>query len=157
MQCTVVSIYEPKFSLKIYRPLFSSRVAAGFPSPAEHYIEGRINLNEILIEHQLATFFIRVIGDSMSPEICEGELLVVDRMADPANRDIVVARIGDDLCVKRLRVFPDKTVYLMSENLIYQPILLTPEMDYEIWGVVLHSIKSFRKSSVRKNSKGDRR
>ena len=153
MKCQVVSIHIPKVSRQIYRPLFSSRVAAGFPSPAENYIEGRIDLNEILIEHQLSTFYIRVIGDSMTPEICEGELLVVDRMEEPRNRDIVVARIGEDLCVKRLRVFPDKTVYLMSENPGYQPILLTPEMDYEIWGVVLHSVKSFRKSSKRKTSK----
>jgi DNA polymerase V len=94
-----------------------------------------------------------VIGDSMTPEICEGDLLVVDRMEEPRNRDIVVARIGEDLCVKRLRVFPDQTVYLMSENPGYKPILLTPEMDYEIWGVVLHSVKSFRKSSKRKTSK----
>lgn len=146
MNCTVVSIFIPQTSRKVYRPLISSRVAAGFPSPAENYIEGRIDLNNELIRHQLATFYIRVIGDSMEPEISEGELLVVDRMIDPANRDIVVARIGDDLCVKRLRVLPDRKVYLFSENLNYQPIPLLPDMDYEIWGVVVHSIKSFNSS-----------
>jgi DNA polymerase V len=144
MQCTVVSIHIPNFSRKIYRPLFSWRVAAGFPSPAENYIEGRINLNEVLIKHQLSTFYIRVMGDSMYPVITEGEMLVVDRMEEPRNRDIVVARIGDDLCVKRLRVFPDLSVYLLSENSIYNPIQLLPDMDYEIWGKVLHSIKSFK-------------
>lgn len=144
MQCTVVSIFIPNYSRKISRPLFSSRVSAGFPSPAEHYIEGRIDLNRELIQHQLSTFYIRVIGDSMEPLIYSGELLIVDKMFEPANRDIVVARIGDDLCVKRLRVLPDKTVYLMSENLSYRPIQLLPDMDYEIWGKVLHSIKSFK-------------
>ena len=144
MQCTVVGIFIPNYSRKISRPLFSSRVAAGFPSPAENYIEGRLDLNNILIEHQLSTFYIRVIGDSMEPLIDSGELLVVDRMIEPSNRDIVVARLGDDLCVKRLRVLPDKTAYLFSENPNYRPIALLPEMDYEIWGTVLHSIKSFK-------------
>ena len=144
MQCTVVSIFIPNYSRKVARPLFSSRVAAGFPSPAENYIEGRIDLNKDLIQHQLSTFYIRVIGDSMEPLIYSGELLIVDRMFEPANRDIVVARLGDDLCVKRLRVLPNGEVALFSENPNYRPIQLLPDMDYEIWGKVLHSIKSFK-------------
>ena len=144
MQCTVIGIFVPNYSRKISRPLFSSRVAAGFPSPAENYIEGRLDLNNVLIRHQLATFYIRVIGDSMEPLIYSGELLVVDRMVEPANRDIVVARLGDDLCVKRLRVLPDGSIYLFSDNLNYKPISITDETDFEIWGTVLHSIKSFQ-------------
>ena len=97
-----------------------------------------------LVKHQLATFYIRVIGDSMEPLIYSGELLIVDRMPEPMNRDIVVARLGDDLCVKRLRMFPDGSIYLMSENPNYRPIQITDEMDCEIWGKVLHSIKSFK-------------
>ena len=144
MRCTVVSIFTPNYSRKVSRPLFSSRVSAGFPSPAENYIEGRIDLNKDLIHHQLSTFYIRVIGDSMEPLIYSGELLIVDRLYDPANRDIVVARLGDDLCVKRLRMFADGSVYLFSENPNYRPIPVTGETDFEIWGKVLHSIKSFK-------------
>lgn len=147
-QCAVVSIHEPDFSKPLFRPLFSWRIQAGFPSPAENYIEGRINLNDALVKHRLVTFYIRVIGDSMSPLIIEGELLVVDRMEEPCNRDIVVARIGDDLCVKRLRVMPDRRVCLMSENLRYDPIELTPEMDYEIWGVGRESTAKLKKLAI---------
>src|SRR5215213_4895505 len=112
MQCTVVSIFTPNYSRKLSRPLFSSRVSAGFPSPAENYIEGRIDLNKDLIQHQLSTFYIRVIGDSMEPLIFGGELLIVDKMCETKNNDIVVARLGDDLCVKRLRMFPDGNIWL---------------------------------------------
>lgn len=146
MQCTVIGIYKPNVSRKVYRPLFAWRVPAGFPSPAENYIEGRISLNDSLIDHQLATFFIEVMGDSMEPEITEGDLLVVDTMVDHKNRDIVVARIGDELCVKRLRKLADGRVYLFSDNPVYKPIEITVEMDFEIFGVVLHSIKSFKPS-----------
>src|SRR5215203_4513953 len=144
MQCTVVSVFVPNFSRKLARPLFSSRVSAGFPSPAENYIEGRIDLNKDLIEHQLSTFYIRVMGDSMEPLIYSGELLIVDRMYEPINRDIVVARLGDDLCVKRLRMLPNGEICLFSEKLNYRPIRITDETDFEIWGKVLHSIKSFK-------------
>lgn len=144
MQCVVESIFIPNFSRKVSRPLFSSRVSAGFPSPAENYIEGRIDLNKDLIQHQLSTFYIRVIGDSMEPLIASGELLIVDKMCETKDRDIVVARLGDDLCVKRLRMLPDGTVWLFSDNIDYRPIQITADIDFEIWGKVLHSIKSFK-------------
>jgi DNA polymerase V len=145
MQCVVESIFIPNFSRKVSRPLFSSRVSAGFPSPAENYIEGRIDLNKDLIHHQLSTFYIRVIGDSMEPLIFAGELLIVDKMCETKNNDIVVARLGDDLCVKRLRIFPDGNIWLFSDNINYRPIPITAEdVDFEVWGKVLHSIKSFK-------------
>jgi DNA polymerase V len=144
MQCTVSEIIVPDFSRKVSRPLFASRVSAGFPSPAESYVEGRIDLNRDLIKHQLSTFYIRVIGDSMEPLIFGGELLIVDKMCETKNNDIVVARLDSDLCVKRLRVFPDGGIWLFSDNINYRPIQITAYIDFEIWGKVLHSIKSFK-------------
>lgn len=144
MQCKVADIFVPKFYTQLLRPLIACRVSAGFPSPAEDYIEGRIDLNQDFIQHPLSTFYVRVIGDSMEPLICEGELLVVDKMCETKDRDIVVAGLGNDLCVKRLRILDDGSVWLYSENINYQPIRVTMEMDFEIWGKVLHSIQSFK-------------
>jgi DNA polymerase V len=143
MQCTVWGIFTPNFSSKISRPLISMRVPAGFPSPAEDYIEGSIDLSRDLIKHRLSTFYIRVIGDSMEPLIHSNDLLVVDRMPETNDKDIVVARFGNDLCVKRLRILNDGSVWLFSENINYKPIQVEAEDDFEIWGKVLHSIQSF--------------
>lgn len=137
-------IYAPSLNpRKLERPLILTRVAAGFPSPAEDYIEGRIDLNKDLIRHPFTTFYIRVIGDSMEPLICAGELLIVDRMPTVDDKDIVVARFGNDLCVKRLRILDDGAAYLFSENEIFKPIPIDVEDDFEIWGKVIHSIKTF--------------
>ena len=143
MQCSVWEIYAPNLSRKLLRPIVASRVAAGFPSPADDYIEGRIDLNRDLIRHPFTTFYVRVLGDSMESLICSGELLVVDRMPETKDRDIVVARLGNELCVKRLRILDDGAVLLVSENPNYKPIEIDMETDFEIWGKVLHSIQTF--------------
>ena len=143
MQCQVWEIFTPDFTRKISRPLISFRVPAGFPSPAADYIEGSIDLNRDLIKHQLSTFYIRVIGDSMETLIHSGDLLIVDRMPETNDKDIVVARLGNDLCVKRLRILENGAVWLYSENINYKPIEIGAEDDFEIWGKVLHSIQSF--------------
>ena len=143
MQCQVWKIFNPDFTKKISRPLILSYVPAGFPSPAADYIEGSIDLNIDLIKHRLTTFYIRVIGDSMETLIHSGDLLIVDRMPETNDKDIVVARIGNDLCVKRLRIFNNGAVWLYSENINYKPIQIGAEDDFEIWGKVIHSIQSF--------------
>lgn len=122
MQCKVTEIIVPNYYCHLSRPLLSSRVSAEFPSPAEDYIEGRIDLNKDLIPHPFTTFYIRVMGDSMESLICSGELLIVDRMPETKDKDIVVARIGNDLCGKRLRILDDGFVWLLSENPNYKPI-----------------------------------
>jgi len=143
MKCSVWGIFTPNLTRKLSRPLVSSRVPAGFPSPAEDYVEGRIDLNKDLIKHPLATFYVRVIGDSMETLICSGDLLIVDRMTETIDKDIVVARVGNDLCVKRLRILDDGAVWLCSENNNYKPIEIGLEDDFEIWGKVMHAIQSF--------------
>lgn len=133
------------FGKAVFRPLFSARVAAGFPSPAEDYIEGRIDLNKELIRHPLATFYVRVIGDSMiNAGILPGALIVVDRMEEARDGDIVIARINDELCVKRLSLGDDGLIWLLSENEHYQPIEIKMEDEFEVWGKVLHCVISFK-------------
>ena len=117
-------------------------VSAGFPSPAEDYIEGRIDLNRDLIKHPIATFYIKVIGDSMrDARIDEGDLLVVDRAAETNDGDIVVARVGNDLTIKRLCIENSGRIWLCPENPAYEPIEITEDCDFEVWGRVMYSIQ----------------
>ena len=142
MNCRVEVIIRPDRRTRLSRPLISSYVPAGFPSPAEDYVEGRIDLNRDLIKHPLTTFYIRVVGDSMLPEIHPGSLLIVDRGMPTYSGHIVVARINDELCIKKLSIEEDGKITLLSENSRYNPILITEAMDFEVWGRVMHSIRT---------------
>jgi DNA polymerase V len=136
----LAEIYLPGRVRRLLRPVIMWRIPAGFPSPAEDYVEGRIDLNRDLIKHPLATFYIRVEGDSMEPKILSGALIIVDRMAETKDDDIVVARIGAEFMVKKLHIERNGRIWLLSENAVYQPIQITEEMDFEVWGKVTHSI-----------------
>lgn len=143
MRCRVEEVYAvPMRSRKLERPLLSWRVPAGFPSPAEDYIEGRIDLNRELIRHPLATFYVRVSGDSMEPLIQPDALLIVDRMMETKDDDIVIARLGDELCVKRLKITDDGGILLLSENPNYKPIVIDEASNFEVWGKVRYAIHS---------------
>ena len=122
--------------------LFTCCVQAGFPSPADDHIENRLDLNEYLIKKPSATFFIRVVGDSMSGAgIHDGDLLVVDRSLTPRDGSVVIAVLCGDLTVKRIRV-RDGRVLLVPDNDAYPPI--EPEEDFQIWGVVAHAIHTVK-------------
>ena len=136
----VVGIYLPGRGMKLSRPLVECRVPAGFPSPAQDEIAGRIDLNRDLVKHPLATFYVRVEGDSMEPRIHTGELLVVDRMAETRDGDVVVARVGQEFMVKRLHTEDDGSISLLSENKAYAPIRVAEGADFEVWGRVMYSI-----------------
>jgi DNA polymerase V len=138
----VEAVFCPDRSTRWARPLFMTAVSAGFPSPAEDYVEGRLDLNRHLIRHPVATFYVRVSGDSMiDAGIHPGSILIVDRAVEADDGDIVIARINDELCVKRLRI-QDGRVWLIPENELYQPIEVIDGMDFEVWGRVMHSIRS---------------
>jgi DNA polymerase V len=123
-------------SRKLERPLFLCGVPAGFPSPADDYIERNLDLNELLVRHPEATFFVRAYGDSMKDAgIHSGDILVVDRAEEPREHCIVVAAVNGELTVKRLRRKEDRLL-LMPENPDFQPVEVTAEMEFEIWGVV---------------------
>jgi len=142
MSTIIEGVYWPDRSTKWARPLFLASVSAGFPSPAEDYIEGPLDLNRHLIKHPVATFYVRVAGDSMiDAGIHPGSILVVDRAVEADDGDIVIARVNDELCVKRLRI-SDGQVWLMPENRLYEPIQVIEGMDFEVWGRVMYSIRS---------------
>mgnify|MGYP001343412683 CR=1 FL=1 len=121
-------------------PLYLSPVAAGFPSPAEDYIDRKLDLNEQLIRNPASTFFVRVDGDSMrDASIASGDILVVDRSLAPRNNAIAIAAINGELTVKRLKKVLSR-LWLVPENPEFPPIEIVPEMQFEIWGVVTYII-----------------
>jgi len=140
MVTKVEAIYHPDNTTKCERPLFMVPVAAGFPSPAEDYIEGKLDLNKHLIKHPAATFFVKVAGDSMiDAGIHPGDILIVDRSLEPADKKVVIAVINGELTVKRIRMKKGR-IYLMPENEYYKPIEIEKEMNFDIWGVVTNVI-----------------
>jgi DNA polymerase V len=136
-----------RYPTKLKIPLYTSGVSAGFPSPAEDSLEGRLDLNRWLIDHPAATFCVRVEGDSMTrAHIHDGDVLVVDRMLEADDGDIIVARVGAEMCVKRLRIIEGQVwLYPESDNERFAPFPITEEMDFAVWGKVLHVIHSLKK------------
>lgn len=126
---------------KTYKlPFFSSTVAAGFPSPADDYIEAKLDLNELLVKHPAASFFVRVAGNSMiNAGIHHNDILLVDRSLEPIDGKIVIAALNGQLTVKRLKKNKGK-VYLMPENESFPPIEVNPEQEIYIWGIVTNVI-----------------
>jgi DNA polymerase V len=121
-------------------PLFEEKVAAGFPSPAEGHVDCRLNIQDLLVKHPAATFFVKVEGDSMrDAHIQTGDILVVDRALTPVSGKIVMARIASEFTVKRFVIREDQ-FFLIPENPAYQEIEITGREDVEIWGVVTYTI-----------------
>ncbi|MDZ7664933.1 MAG: translesion error-prone DNA polymerase V autoproteolytic subunit [Desulfotignum sp.] len=135
-----MQIYTPDQTTEISLPLYMTSIEAGFPSPADDYIEGTLDLNEHLIKHPAATFFVRVSGESMiKAGIFPGDILIVDRSLEAVDKRIVIAVLDGELTVKRLRIRSGRPS-LEPENDRYKPIEITPDMAFEIWGVVTNVI-----------------
>lgn len=133
-------IYRLNLSSSVLLPLYLSRVCAGFPSPADAYIEQEIDLNRELIRNPLATYIVYAEGDSMTGEgIYSGDALIVDRSLRPKHESIVIACINGDLTVKKL-VFEEGKPYLVAANPNYPPIEVREDDELIIWGVVTKSI-----------------
>ena len=139
----VRAIFPADPSSECARPLYEATVSAGFPSPAEDYLEGQLDLNKHLITQPAATYFVRVTGDSMiEAGIHSGDLLIVDRSVEPADKNVVIANVNGELTVKRIRLRRGK-ISLVPENQDYPAQTISSEMQFEIWGVVKHVIHSF--------------
>ena len=125
-------------------PLFDGSVPAGFPSPAEDYAEGKLDLNEYLVEHEAATFYVRVKGHSMSGAgILDGDIIAVDRALEARHGDIVLAVIDNELTVKELCI-EDGWVRLLPNNPDYPPIDIKTGQELTIWGVVKGVVRKLR-------------
>ena len=125
---------------KLPLPLFSGKVAAGFPSPADDYVDKNLDLNELLVQKPAATFFVRAQGESMlGAGIHPNDILVVDRSIEAVAGKIVICALNGELTVKRLERVNDQW-QLKAENPAYANIILHDELDMVIWGVVTNVI-----------------
>jgi DNA polymerase V len=128
-------------------PFIANRISCGFPSPADDYIEGLLNLNEKLIPRPSSTFLVKAEGDSMiGAGIFEGDLLIVDKSIKPAHNQIVVAVINGEFSIKRL-IFRFPKTFLQPENIKYKTLEVNAEMNFQVWGVVTYAIHGFSKLS----------
>lgn len=124
--------------------LFSHKVPAGFPSPADDHAENRLDLNEYLIDQSESTFFVRIKGDSMiDAGILDNDIVIVDRSKSAAINDIVLASIDGEFTVKVLAKNSEGP-YLMPANKEYKPIHIKSDSEFEIWGVVTGSVRKFK-------------
>ncbi len=140
---SIAAVYGLDQKSTIRRPLFLSGVSAGFPSPAEDYVDRKLDLNELLIKNPAATFFVRVAGDSMTGAgINHDDILIVDRSLEAASDNIVIAVYNGELTVKRLKQ-GDSEARLVAENPAYPPLVISEENGCEIWGVVTSVVHQF--------------
>lgn len=137
-----VTFILPDLSSELPLLYVDGGIRAGFPSPAQDYVDGKLDLNRELIDHPAATFYARVVGDSMSPGINEGDLLVVDRSLDASEGCVAVCCLNDEFTVKRLDISQKKNgiMRLIPDNPNYEPIVVTEEDSFILWGVVKYVI-----------------
>ena len=137
-------IYKAHKGPTLTLDLYSNPVSAGFPSPAEDHLDSSLDLNEYLIKHPSATFYIYAKGHSMNDiGIYDGDVMIVDRALEAKSKDIIIAGINGEFTVKRIYI-KNNSIYLVPENKTFKSILVEDDMDFQIWGVVTHTIHSFK-------------
>ena len=138
-----LDIFPISTNIKLSLLLVESGISAGFPSPADDFLDVSIDLNQALIKNKTATYYGRVKGDSMTDAgIDDGDLLIIDKSLKPITGKIAVCYIDGEFTVKRIRIEKD-LIWLKAENKKYQPIKVTKDNDFIIWGIVTNVIKSF--------------
>jgi DNA polymerase V len=134
-------------SINLSLPYFLSRVPAGFPSPAQDYVERTLDLNELCIAHPAATYYVRATGDSMiEASIQSGDLLVVDRAIEPKHGDVVIAEVCGEFTVKELALTP--SIRLLPRNPAFAPIDVSGSDELVLFGVVTFVIHALRRSGA---------
>ncbi len=137
-----LAFFMPDQKTGLELPLYDNGISAGFPSPADDFLDTSIDLNKELIKNKSTTFFARVKGNSMiGAGIDDGDLLIIDKSINPKSNDIAVCFIDGDFTVKRIDITKD-IIWLVAENKAYQPIKVTVDNDFTIWGIVTNIIKS---------------
>jgi len=135
-----LDVFKPCLNLPQAFPLYSSKVSAGFPSPADDNLEKSLDLNSYVVKRPSSTFFVRVNGDSMiNAGIHDNDILVVDRSVKPSHGKVIIAVLDGQMTVKRLYKRSGKVI-LMPENDLYKPIEINDDTNMEIWGVVTSAV-----------------
>ncbi|MBQ8223609.1 MAG: translesion error-prone DNA polymerase V autoproteolytic subunit [Bacteroidales bacterium] len=143
-----LDIFSSEFSTEELNVSFiDAGIKAGFPSPAQDYLTGTIDLNKELIRHRETTFLARVSGNSLHDAgICDGDIIVIDKSLEAKNGDFVVAFVDGEFTLKEFRYDEKyKCAWLIPHNKDYEPIKVTEENQFLIWGVLTYTIKHLRK------------
>ena len=140
-------IYSADLSTELNLPYADGGIKAGFPSPAQDYLTESIDLNKTLIRHTETTFYARVAGDSLADiGISDGDLVVIDKSLEAKNGDYVAAYIDGEFTLKQFQLDEaNQCAWLIPANKKYQPIKVTEENDFMVWGVITAAIKRFHK------------
>ena len=140
---STLDIYSALTEAELELPVVSGGISAGFPSPALDFVDLTIDLNKHIVKHPSATFYGRVKGQSMKDEgINDGDLLVIDKSLHPVDGKIAVCYIDGEFTIKKIK-FEKDSCWLIPANEKYQPVKVTSDNDFLIWGIVTHVIKSF--------------
>ncbi|WP_274476594.1 LexA family protein [Mangrovimonas aestuarii] len=138
-----ITFYKADVSTELELPFVANGISAGFPSPADDFLDINIDLNKHLVKNPSTTFYGRVKGDSMiDAGIHDGDLLIIDKSLEARNSKIAVCFIDGEFTVKRIKIEKD-VIWLVAENQNYKPIKVTKDNELIIWGIVTTVIKSF--------------
>lgn len=149
MKHVTIDIFSPDVASSLPLPFVEQGIQAGFPSPAQDYISESIDLNREIVHHPAATFYGRVSGESMIDDGIEpDDIIVIDRSLEPQDGDLAVCCIDDEFTLKRIHLEKNK-VWLIPANEAFDPILVTPDNRFEVWGVVTYTIKKNRRKTRR--------
>ncbi len=139
-----IEIYKADIDTELSLPFADTGIKAGFPSPAQDFMDLAIDLNKELVRHPASTFYGRVKGDSMiDAGIHDGDILIIDKSLEPRSGDMAVCFIDGEFTIKYIKI-EKKIIWLVPANEQYEPIRVTEENDFLIWGIVTYSIKKQR-------------
>lgn len=142
-QSTTIDFYSASTETELALPYVKNAISAGFPSPADDFLDTTIDLNKELIKNPSSTFYGKVRGNSMKDlGIHEGDLLIIDKSLEPQNGKIAICYIDGEFTVKKIAIEND-CVWLIPANDAYKPIRVTAENDFIVWGIVINVIKYF--------------
>lgn len=135
-----LEFFVPEISEEIRLPLVDAFISAGFPSPADDYLEAKLDLNQLLIQNPSSTFFARVRGSSMvDVGINDGDILIIDKSLEPKPNSVLVCFIDGEFTVKKV-MKANGDFYLMPQNKEFEPIKVNKDSDFRLWGVVTYCI-----------------
>lgn len=136
-----LSFFLPDAENNLEMPYISSGIKAGFPSPAADFDGSRISIDQVVVKNPTATFYAKANGNSMiGAGIDDGDILVIDKSIEPQDGKIAVCFIDGEFTVKRIKV-QENSLLLLPENKLFEPIEVTQENDFIIWGIVTYVVK----------------
>ena len=136
-----IRIFKPTDKESIKNIFIEDGISAGFPSPANDFEESRISIEKVVVKNKESTFYAKVSGESMkNAGLDDGDILVIDRSEELKNNKIAVCYLNGEFTVKRVKIDKDH-IYLVPENDKYEPIKVTDENEFIVWGVVTYVIK----------------